>query len=269
MRRARRVVAHVFVGDLDRPALADQELHHLSRVLRLRPGEPVSASDGRGGRRLCQWAGTASLEPISDCTWEALPVPSLSVAFALTKGVHPEQAVRQLTEAGVDQVVIMLTERCVARWAPASVPNQLARLREVSRQAAMQSRRAWLPVIEGPTPFSEVLRKTGGLNGPGGPSGSDGSTGPSSAGGPDGAGPPPPCAVALATPGGGPLTLATPTVLIGPEGGWSEAEQAAVTDHVSLGPHVLRAETAALAAGVLLAALRAELVAPSVTAGRE
>ncbi|MHB1498356.1 MAG: 16S rRNA (uracil(1498)-N(3))-methyltransferase, partial [Acidimicrobiales bacterium] len=67
--------------------------------------------------------------------------------------------------------------------------------------------------------------------------------------------------VALAVPDGSPLSLATPSVLVGPEGGWSEAELGAVVNHVALGPHVLRAETAALAAGVLLAALRSHLVA--------
>ena len=71
--------------------------------------------------------------------------------------------------------------------------------------------------------------------------------------------------VALATQGGAPLTLATPTVLVGPEGGWSGEELAAVPEahRVGLGPNVLRAETAALAAGVILAALRGGLVAPA------
>ncbi len=67
--------------------------------------------------------------------------------------------------------------------------------------------------------------------------------------------------LALAVPGGAPVSLSAPTVLVGPEGGWTDEELAAVPEHVGLGPYVLRAETAALAAGVLLAALRAGLVA--------
>jgi 16S rRNA (uracil1498-N3)-methyltransferase len=55
-------------------------------------------------------------------------------------------------------------------------------------------------------------------------------------------------------------------VLIGPEGGWTDRELNAVPTHVRLGPHVLRAETAALAAGVLLAALRDHLVVPAAPA---
>jgi 16S rRNA (uracil1498-N3)-methyltransferase len=225
----RRAVAHLFVEDLDRPALAESDLHHLSRVLRLRPGEAVVVSDGAGGTRPCLWTGSVLLSPEGEVVREAAPAPLLTVAFALTKGDHPEWAVQKLTEAGVDRVVLMTTERCVVRWAPPAAGRQLERLRDVARQAAMQSRRAWLPAVEGPLPFAEVVAGQ----------------------------------VALAVPGGRPLTLATPTVLIGPEGGWTDAELGSGPDHVGLGPHILRAETAALAAGVLLAGLRGGFVAPA------
>jgi len=72
--------------------------------------------------------------------------------------------------------------------------------------------------------------------------------------------------VALAVPGGAPLSLATPTVLVGPEGGWTEDELGLVRAHVSLGPQVLRAETAAIAAGLLLVALRSGTVRPPTVA---
>jgi 16S rRNA (uracil1498-N3)-methyltransferase len=234
----RRAVAHAFIDDLARPALSDQDVHHFSRALRLRPGEVVSVSDGRGGSRLCEWHG-GPLGLLSDPTWEPRPDPLLTVAFALTKGEHPEWAVQKLTEAGADRVVIMVTDRCVARWAPNNQGRQLERLREIARQAAMQSRRCWLPLVEGPVPFSALV---------GGDDGRPGSG-----------------AVALAEQGGGPLTLATPTVLVGPEGGWSDEELAAVPEgrRVALGPNVLRAETSAVAAGVLLGALRAGLVRPA------
>jgi 16S rRNA (uracil1498-N3)-methyltransferase len=230
----RRVVAHAFVDDLDRPALTDKEFHHFSRVLRLRPGETVSVSDGRGGARLCQWRGDA-LEPVTEPAWEPRPAPFLTVGFALTKGEHPEAAVQKLTEAGADRVVVMVTDRCVARWRTGSESHQLERLREVARQAAMQSRRSWLPSVEGPVPFSALIRGEGGQAVD---------------------------EVALAVQGGAPLTLRTPTVLVGPEGGWGPDELESVPEsrQVALGPNVLRAETAAVAAGVLLAALRLGLV---------
>ncbi len=66
--------------------------------------------------------------------------------------------------------------------------------------------------------------------------------------------------VSLADPGGSPPTLARPVVLVGPEGGWSDAERSAAPSLVGLGGTILRAETAAVAAGTLLVALRTGMV---------
>ena len=93
----------------------------------------------------------------------------------------------------------------------------------------MQSRRAWLPEIEELRAFDDVASRPG---------------------------------VALAERGGAPPSLEHPLILVGPEGGWGDAERGRALAEVSLGAQVLRAETAAVAAGTLLAALRAGLVRP-------
>jgi 16S rRNA (uracil1498-N3)-methyltransferase len=239
-------VAHAFVDDLARPVLPDRDVHHFSRVLRLREGEVVSVSDGRGGRRLCEWLG-GPLGPLNEPTWQPPPTPAITVCFALTKGERPEWAVQRLTEAGADRVVVMVTDRCVPRWSPGSEGRHLERLREVARQAAMQSRRLWMPAVEGPMAFSAVVSGE-----------SEANDGGANGGGPDAGN------ISLAVPGGAPLSLNTPTVLVGPEGGWTGTELAAVPParHVGLGPNVLRAETAALAAGLLLVAMRSGLAVP-------
>ncbi len=285
----RGTAAHVFVDDLALPSLAGEDFHHLSRVLRLRPGETVSASDGRGHWRLCSWEGSPSLSPLGEVAAEAPGDPLVTVGFALTKGEKPEWAVQKLTEVGVDRIVLITSARCVVRWDDERAAGRLARLRAVAREAAMQSRRVWLPTVEGPMALEDLV--TGGAGDdvvpggarddvvPGGarddlvpPGARDGlvpaggrrrlrGSGPGRAPG-AGCRPPDP-GVALAEPGGGALTLATPTVVVGPEGGWSEAELAAAPVTVGLGPHVLRAETAAVAAGVMLVALRAGLVGPA------
>jgi RsmE family RNA methyltransferase len=69
-------------------------------------------------------------------------------------------------------------------------------------------------------------------------------------------------AVALAEPGGAPVSLSVPGVLIGPEGGWSPRELALAENLVGLGDGVLRVETAAVTAGALLCAMRCMAVAP-------
>jgi 16S rRNA (uracil1498-N3)-methyltransferase len=156
---------------------------------------------------------------------------------ALVKGERPEWAVQKLVEIGVNRVVMFHAERSVVRWAGDRGVRHLERLRLVARQAVMQSRQLWLPEIGGVEEFGTLVEEV--------------------AGGPAGAG------LALAVPGGEAPSLARPTILIGPEGGWSPAEVERGLPTVSLGPGVLRTETAAVTAGALLAALRAGLVAPA------
>ena len=222
------VRAHVFVDDLHAPALGPADRHHLERVLRLKPGEPVSASDGAGGWRLCHLvAGAAGLEAAGEVACDERPSPPVTVAFALTKGERPEWAVQKLTEVGVDRIVPVAAARSVVRWTPDRAAAQVQRLRRVAREAAMQCRRTWLPEVEDVAGFAAVAGRPG---------------------------------ASLAAPGGGPPSLARPVVLVGPEGGWAEEELATGLPRVALGPHVLRAETAAVLAGGLLCALRGGIV---------
>ena len=65
---------------------------------------------------------------------------------------------------------------------------------------------------------------------------------------------------AIADAGGGPPTLDPPGLLVGPEGGWTDEERAAAPVRRTLGPQVMRAETAAIAAAVTLSALRVGVI---------
>jgi 16S rRNA (uracil1498-N3)-methyltransferase len=219
--------AHVFVADLAAPELTAEDAHHLSRVLRLRPGEGVTASDGVGGWRLCEWDGSA-LRAQGDVEREPARAPVITVGFVPTKGERPEWAVQKLTEAGTDRILLLSSARSVVRWDGERADRHLERLRRVAREAAGQSRQVWLPTVEGPVAFADALAASG--------------------------------PVALAERGGAPPSLRRPTVFVGPEGGWSDDELAAVEHFVGLGPSVLRAETATVAAGLLLAALRHAVV---------
>jgi len=218
------LAAHVFVADLDAPVLADDDAHHLARVLRLRAGERFTTGDGVGRWRLCAMSADAGIETVGPINTVARPAPEITIAFALTKSDKPELTVQKLTEIGVDRIVPIAAARSIVRWDDAKTARNVERWRAVARAAAMQSRRAWLPVVDEVGDLAGLVRS-------GRP-------------------------VALAHPGGAPPTLAMPVIAVGPEGGWTDDELALASTHVDLGATTLRAETAALAAAVRLTALR-------------
>ena len=232
--------AQVFVDDPAAPVLAEDDAHHLGRVLRLRAGEEVIASDGRGNWARTAWREGASLERVHDAPGaggdgtvqvERPAVPALTVAFAPVKGERPEWVVQKLTELGIDRIVPLHSERSVVRWSGARGKATVEKLRRVARQAAAQCRRVWLPEITDTVPFSE-LRDLGG----------DGE-------------------VVLAQLSGDRPSARQHVVAVGPEGGWSADELASGLPTVGFGLSVLRAETAAVTAGALLASLRTGTVA--------
>ena len=218
----RHSAAHVFVDQLDTPTLGDDDQHHLGRVLRLRDGESVTASNGRGQWRACVWRDGA-LEVAGEVVASAPPSMRCSVAFTPVKGDRNEWAVQKLTEIGIDEVIILApTQHSVVRWSDAD--KQLRKLRVVAREAAMQSRRVWLPNIVGLAELHEVCAGEG---------------------------------AAVADPNGVALHAGLSLVVVGPEGGFAEDELPASVPRVQLGDTILRAETATLVAATLLVARRA------------
>ncbi|MGH9224274.1 MAG: RNA methyltransferase PUA domain-containing protein, partial [Acidimicrobiales bacterium] len=104
--------AHVFVGDVERPALSTDDRNHLERVLRLRPGDEITVSDGAGRWRRCLVSG----EPVGDVVMEARPAPPVAVGVALSKGERPEVAGPKLTEVGVVRIGPVTAARSGVRW---------------------------------------------------------------------------------------------------------------------------------------------------------
>lgn len=228
--------AQVLVADVDAPVFDEAAGHHLGRVLRLRPGEPVVATDGRGRWRLCRYV-PGGLEPAGAVEHEPPPQPAVTVAFAPAKGDRPEWVVQKLTELGVDRIVPLVTERSVVRWDGGRRSRALERLRRVAAEAVGQSRRVWVPEVTDVRTLDDLDHLAAA---PG---------------------------VALAQPGGGALDPATTVVAVGPEGGWGSGELAAGRPTIGLGPTVLRADTAAIVAGVLLTSRRAGTVCHGGHAG--
>ncbi|MGH3751567.1 MAG: 16S rRNA (uracil(1498)-N(3))-methyltransferase [Pseudonocardiaceae bacterium] len=210
------------------------EGRHAATVRRLRPGERLVLSDGRGGLAVCEVleVGQHSLR-LRVLRRETEPAPALRVtlAQALIKGERGELAVELATEAGVDAVLPWRASRCVARWeeGPRGV-KALSRWRETARQAAKQARRGWLPAVSEPVSTTELARRCAAAAG---------------------------CLV-LHEAATDPLpsvplpVLGELVLVVGPEGGITEAEMATLTAAggrpVRLGSGVLRSSSAGIVA---------------------
>jgi 16S rRNA (uracil1498-N3)-methyltransferase len=219
----------------DHTVLDGPEGRHAATVRRLRPGEVVHLSDGRGGlaHAVVAAAGrdTVELTVTGRVRFEP-PTPRVLLAQALVKGDRGELAVELATEAGVDAVVPWRAARCVARWDGPRGAKALGRWRSTAREAAKQARRPWVPVVEEPVTTAELARRAAGVG------------------------------VALVLHEAavdrladlGPQLAGVGELLlvVGPEGGVTDAEIAALTAAgarpVRLGPEVLRASTAAAVA---------------------
>jgi 16S rRNA (uracil1498-N3)-methyltransferase len=210
------------VGDVE---LNGDEVRHGATVLRLRSGDEVRLADGAGH------AGLATVVAIDGdrmrCRLDAIetlspdPAQLLTVALAVPKGDRFTDVVRSLTELGVGRIVPLSCER------GERMPNP-ERCRRVAAEAVKQCRRSHLPELtamrEIPTLAQSgsdliVLDRNGSVSAPGQPK---------------------------------PTTL-----VIGPEGGFTDREQGVMRDlgaiPVRLAGPILRIETAALAAAAVWA----------------
>ena len=224
----RRAAAHAFVIDINSPVLNDDDFHHLAKVLRLRSGEEVSVSDGRGSWRICLYAMSAVLSTDDSTVQTEVNPRALMVAFSVTKSDKPDLVIQKLTELGIDHIVPIITERSIVRWDSDKGAKNQVRWQKIAREAAMQSRSVFIPTIHDVCPSIENFVETYGPH------------------------------LAVADPEGEAPDAGLSTIVIGPEGGFTHQEMDLMTRRVSLPGGILRAETAAVAAGVMLTYLRSQ-----------
>jgi 16S rRNA (uracil1498-N3)-methyltransferase len=210
---------------------------HAATVRRIRVGEELILGDGAGGVARCVVEETARDElkaRVVDRRQVAPAKPPVTVVQALPKSERSELAVELATEAGADALLAWQAARCVARWDGARADKGLRRWRAVARAAAQQSRRAYIPSVDGVLSTAALVARIGEVTSTGG------------------------VVLALHEAADGPLadlplTHATSVmVVVGPEGGIAPDELAAIVDAganaVRLGPAVLRTSTAAAVA---------------------
>jgi 16S rRNA (uracil1498-N3)-methyltransferase len=146
-----------FVPSLDGVRVGDavevsgDEGHHAVAVRRLRVGESVVVTDGLGARVVgaVTETGKRLFVVVADSVESVpRPEPRVVVVQALPKGDRGELAVEMLTEVGVDRIVPWAASRSVAVWKGARAAKSHARWVSTAREAAKQSRRAWLPEVD-------------------------------------------------------------------------------------------------------------------------
>lgn len=218
----------------DTVVLTGADAAHMSRSLRLKPGDEVTLCDTQGFdyrcvlRRLSPEEAALTIIDRQRCENE----PSVSVILyqGLPKGEKMDWIVQKAVELGVQKIVPVRMERCVSRPDEKSAGKKTERWQKIAREAAKQCGRGLLPQVERPAAFQEALGE----------------------------------AVKAETflfcyEGGGEgiarvvsRETKTVSVWIGPEGGFSLEEAEAVKQAggipVTLGKRILRTETAPLAA---------------------
>ena len=228
----------VTVGD---PVPLDgAEGRHAVAVARVRVGETLRLSDGRGTvvTGTVTELGRDSLSlAVSEVAVDAAPAPSLTLVQALAKGGRDEMAVQAATEIGVDRIVPWSAARSVSRWDGAKVEKGRSRWAAIAQEASKQAIRSRVPAVEAPVTTAQLA----------GSAGSDSSR-----------------AVLVLDPVGDvrlsswepPADVAEIVLVVGPEGGIDGSEfdrlVAAGAVRVRLGDTVLRTSTAGPAALAVL-----------------
>ncbi|MBN1283118.1 MAG: 16S rRNA (uracil(1498)-N(3))-methyltransferase [Proteobacteria bacterium] len=222
----------------ERTQIRGADARHITQSLRLRPGDQLVLSDGRGRsfRARIEGAGSGcvSVAVVEELQrTESAPAPVLAIA-----SIRPERmewAVEKAVELGCSRVIPFDSARTVRRAAAGSGPRRHARLSRIATEAAKQSGLTFLPVVESAITFEKLCASLGSFD----------------------------RAILFheseerlalrhALSGGGPSPGHGPIVIIGPEGGFTDDEVSLARSSgaaiASLGQQILRAETAAVVA---------------------
>lgn len=214
------------LGQGARVDLDGGQANYLGNVLRLKEDDELLLFDGRSGEwsaRIAEAGKKRMALTVEERTREPETVPDVWLAFAPVKRAQTDWLVEKATELGAARLVPVLTRRTVVERV------KLERLQTIAIEAAEQCGRTMLPEIAEPLPLARLLeeRETDRV-------------------------------LYFADEAGGERAAdafkpGPALILIGPEGGFTDQERSAVraasnSVAISLGPRILRAETAALAA---------------------
>lgn len=220
-----------FLPNLQEPVLSAEEAHHALNVLRLKVGDTLNVFDGRGHEAQARIA-EATKDSVRLTILQHSNIPSLPCRITLAQAIPKKSMdliVQKATELGVASIVPLVSERSVVKLDEDS--KRIERWREIALEACKQCGNNWLPEIQPPRKAREFLSSPGKFD---------------------------LRLIASLQPDSKPLKKilgdganpASVLILIGPEGDFTPAElglaKSAGCLPLSLGPLVLRAETAAI-----------------------
>lgn len=141
--------------------LPEDESRHLSRVLRLGPGDEVVVFDGRGreyrARVERSSRGVVRVRVIETMTPTPEPIVALTLVQSVLKGDHMDDVIRDAVMMGVIAIQPIVTARTQVSLSALKRGAAVERWRRVAVASAKQCRRAVVPAIGGPIGFDEVL----------------------------------------------------------------------------------------------------------------
>jgi 16S rRNA (uracil1498-N3)-methyltransferase len=223
-----RSLPRVFVAGADGSDVIElprEEVEKFRKVLRLEEGSHIGVLPNDGSLIRCEFRARKA-HPIN-VEWPQTEASlELTLAQALPKGDRIETVIHMCTEIGVSRFIFFGSDRSVVRWDQAKRMEKLKRLNAIAQEAAEQSFRVKIPAIAFESDLAAVLELC-----------SD--------------------AVVLSEVEGLSATLDSRkdirAIVVGPEGGWSPRELALIGSRgVTLGPRVLRTDTAGPAAAAML-----------------
>ena len=217
----------------DTCVLGKEEARHLQTVLRVKPGDIIQLFDGQGHTRTTTVTvvekNSLTLTAVEPVVSHPQAPCSITLFVCISKGKHMDWTLEKAVELGVARIVPVISDRTIVRVDADDRETKADRWMRIAEEAARQSGRAWLPEILTPRSFKESLALVQQTT---------------------------PTFVAALTPNAKPLRdalQATPQQagwFVGPEGDFTPNELQRLMDAgavpVSLGPLVLRAETACL-----------------------
>lgn len=224
--------------NLENLLLTGEESHHCAEVMRAKPGDRIVVFDGQGTEaevRVSAISGkSVSLEPLMVQKTPAPPA-TLVLAQAVPKGKNMDLIVQKATELGVSRIVPLLSERTVVRVDKEDLDRKREKWQRTVLEACKQCGQNWLPTVETPATVDAFAKRAG-------------------------SGFRLVAAIGQGERGLKPILAdhetehgkrpSEATIMIGPEGDFTPAEVATAVSAgfspLSLGPIILRSETAAI-----------------------